>query len=392
MDLSLILFDDQRREKLLPFTFLRPVADIRIGILTIREKWEQHFKIASDTLTVDELQDKFPFNREKKEFLYVNGGILPDPKLIETVQNMPAESGLSFKETVIAVRTHKFIGSFNEFKQLSNFSEYGHQVLQVERPWDIFIKNGEALELDYQLLTKGRKSVPLSKTNTLLGDRIFIEEGAKVECAIINTTTGPVYIGKDAEIMEGSVIRGPFALCEGATTKLGCKVYGPTTIGPYSKIGGEVSNSVIFGYSNKAHDGFLGNSVIAEWCNLGADTNNSNLKNNYSPVKVWSYFENDYIDTGLLFCGLLMGDHSKTGINTMFNTGTVVGIFANIVGAGFPDKHIRSFSWGGAEGFESYHPEKAIEAATRMYGRRNLLLEEMDKRIIRKLSRELAVN
>jgi UDP-N-acetylglucosamine diphosphorylase/glucosamine-1-phosphate N-acetyltransferase len=214
-------------------------------------------------------------------------------------------------------------------------------------------------------------------------ENIFLEPGAKIECATLNASTGPIYIGKDAEIMEGALIRGPFALCEHATLKMGTKIYGPTTIGPHSKVGGEVNNSVIFGYSNKAHDGFLGNSVIGEWCNLGADTNNSNLKNNYIEVKLWDYASGRFIPTGLQFCGLIMGDHSKSGINTMFNTGTVVGVSANIFGSGFPRNYIPSFSWGGAQGYITYHIDKALEVASQVMKRRDIKLDEIEQDILK---------
>jgi UDP-N-acetylglucosamine diphosphorylase/glucosamine-1-phosphate N-acetyltransferase len=257
----------------------------------------------------------------------------------------------------------------------------------VNNVWDIFSKNGDAIKQDFELLTKNKTSLPLSKTNTVIGDikDIFLEEGAVVEAAILNTKSGPIYIGKDAEIMEGSVVRGPFALCEHSALKLSTKVYGPTTIGPHSKVGGEINNSVIFGYSNKAHDGFLGNSVIGEWCNLGADTNNSNLKNNYGNVKLYNYAQHKMVDTGLQFCGLTMGDHSKCGINTMFNTGTVVGVGANIFGGGFPPTHIASFSWGGAESMEEYKFEKMIETANRVYNRRSLIMSEEEKQILQSI-------
>ena len=255
----------------------------------------------------------------------------------------------------------------------------------LEQVYDIFQKNAEALAADYESLTTGRSSQPLSPSVTVVGSRdlIFLEAGAKAEACVLNTTAGPVYIGKEAEIMEGALVRGPFALCEHSTLKLGAKVYGASTVGPHSKVGGELSNSVIFGYSNKAHDGFLGNSVLGEWCNLGADTNNSNLKNNYGPVKLYNYAMGKSLNTGLQFCGLMMGDHSKAGINTMFNTGTVVGVGCNIYGGGFPATHIPNFSWGGAEGFEAYQLDKLAETATKMYERRGLAFSEMELQILR---------
>lgn len=250
--------------------------------------------------------------------------------------------------------------------------------------WELFQKNAEAIKSDFALLTKNRTSQPLSNTVTVIGDKnlVFLEEGAKAQACILNTSGGPIYLGKDAEIMEGSVVRGPLALCEHSALKLSTKIYGATTIGPHCKVGGEVNNSVIFGYTNKAHDGFLGNSVIGEWCNLGADTNNSNLKNNYSNVKIFNYNKNKQIDTGLQFCGLIMGDHSKSGINTMFNTGTVVGVGSNIYGGGFPNTVIPNFSWGGSGGFENYRLEKLFETAERVYERRGLKFGEVEKQIL----------
>jgi UDP-N-acetylglucosamine diphosphorylase/glucosamine-1-phosphate N-acetyltransferase len=261
---------------------------------------------------------------------------------------------------------------------------YPEHVLMMHQPWDIFTKNAEALLDDFELLTAGRTSETLSPSVTVIGDRslVFLEKGAKAEACILNTHSGPIYLGEDAEIMEGSVVRGPFALCEHSALKLCTKIYGATTIGPHSKVGGEVNNSVIFGFSNKAHDGFLGNSVIGEWCNLGADTNNSNLKNNYANVKLYHYPAKKALDTGLQFCGLIMGDHSKSGINTMFNTGTVVGVGCNIYGGGFPPTFIPSFSWGGSEGFTAYLPEKLFETASKMYERRGLIFGDAEKQML----------
>ena len=265
--------------------------------------------------------------------------------------------------------------------------QYKDELLHIEFPWDIFSKNDVVLKQDFEDLTQGKRSQQLSETNTVIGDPslIFLEEGAKAEAAIFNTNNGPIFLAKESEVMEASVIRGPFALCEGASLKLSTKIYGATTVGPHSKVGGEVNNSVIQGYSNKGHDGFLGNSVIGEWCNLGADTNNSNLKNNYSLVSVYNYKKKDYINSGLQFLGLIMGDHSKCGINTMFNTGTVVGVFANIFGGDFPPKYIPSFSWGGAQGFTSYQLDKAFEVALRVMERRGLDLDDKNKEILRQI-------
>ena len=272
--------------------------------------------------------------------------------------------------------------SFQVSLNLLSEVEYNHAISVVENIWNIFQDNHTQIENDFKLVTANRKSAALPGSNTLIGNGdLFIEEGAKVECSIINTGNGPVYIGKDAEVMEGSLIRGPFALCNNSTLKMGAKIYGATTIGPHCKVGGEVNNSVIFAYSNKAHDGFLGNSVIGEWCNLGADSNNSNLKNNYSNVKVWSFTKNNFVDTGLQFCGLFMGDHTKASINTMFNTGTVIGVCSNIFGDSFPPKYVPSFSWGGAHGFDTFDLEKAKEMALRVMSRREISFNKEDEAI-----------
>ncbi|MDX9854078.1 MAG: GlmU family protein [Tenuifilaceae bacterium] len=377
---TIILFDDKRREHLLPLTFTRPVADIRIGILTIKEKWEQVMETSCGYLTVDYLSKKFTTGSAGSNILLINGGVIPSSELANQIKNLELNSALTHKGAVIAART----GSIPALEAISpqlftSCIEIEEPLFQVERPWDIFSKNGIALEKDFELITKGRKSAPISKTNQVIRpERVFIEHGATVECAILNASTGPIYIAKDAEIMEGSIVRGPFSLGEHSALKMGAKIYGPTTIGPHSKVGGEVNNSVIFGFSNKAHDGFLGNSVLGEWCNLGADTNNSNLKNNYAPVKLWDYSTERFANTGLQFCGLIMGDHSKCGINTMFNTGSVVGVSANIFGSGFPRNFIPSFSWGGAHGFEVYTMPKVLQTVKIVLSRRGLELEQVD--------------
>ncbi|HEY1038005.1 MAG TPA: GlmU family protein [Bacteroidia bacterium] len=395
--MNYILFDDHSRIDLLPFTFTRPVADIRIGILTIREKWENHLKAKTSYQTSDYLAKKYVrIFHEKKNNIWINGKVCPNPTLLKEIKALGDHQVLMYNKTVVAANT----GTeriFNPEKSNSRFTfkESSSQPIVVKYIWDIFSKNAEAIKEDFDLLTKGRKSQPLSKSNKVIGKgKVFLEKGASVEGAIFNTTNGNIYIGKDAVVMEGSLIRGPFALCEHAEVKMGAKIYGATTFGPYCKVGGEVNNSVIFGYSNKAHDGFLGNSVIGEWCNLGADTNNSNLKNNYGNVKLWNYGLQELVDTGLQFCGLFMGDHSKCGINTMFNTGTVVGVNVNIYGADFPIHFIRSFSWGGAEEFVDYRLDKALQVAEKVMSRRNIPLTELDKNIlghIYKLSKETRV-
>ncbi len=385
MNSLFVLFDDHRRNHLLPLTFTRPVAEIRVGILTIREKWERMLGARCSHLTTEYLSKKFPTTSQSGAYTLINGGVLPGSKLAETILNLPLESALVSKGTVIACKLNSkpLAGYSPAPSHFTKHVEYTNQFTEIIHPWHIFSLNGQAIEADFELITKNRKSEPISSTNSVMNpSKIFIEEGATVECTVLNASTGPIYIGNHAEVMEGSLVRGPFALCEQSVLKLGAKIYGPTTIGPFCKVGGEVNNSVIFGFSNKAHDGFLGNSVIGEWCNLGADTNCSNLKNNYAQVKLWDYVKKGFIDTGLQFCGLIMGDHSKCGINTMFNTGTVIGVSANIFGDGFPRNFIPSFSWGGAQGFTDYKIDKALETATKVMERRGIDLSNIDSEIL----------
>lgn len=378
--MNYILFDGASRNNLLPFTFTRPVADIRIGILTIREKWEIFLNSTTTTITEDYLSNKYPMV-EMEENIMINGSYLPNLELVEMIKDLKENQAIFKGEDVIAFFTkdNQEEVDFETYDAL----EYNEDCIKIEHTWDIFSKNGEAIQDDFNLLTEGRKSKPIPSTNNVIDpENIFIEEGAKLEFVTLNASTGPIYIGKDTEIMEGSIIRGPFALCEGGVVKLGAKIYGPTTVGPYSKVGGEVNNSVIFAYSNKGHDGFLGNSVLGEWCNLGADTNTSNLKNNYEEVRLWDYETESFAKTGLQFCGLMMGDHSKCGINTMFNTGTVVGVSANIFGSGFPRNFVPSFSWGGSNGFTTYLTKKAFEVAEKVMDRRHIEFTEQDKAIL----------
>lgn len=377
-----ILFDDSRRNNLLPLTFTRPVAEIRVGILTITQKWERWLNATASFLTHDYLSAKYPTHSGEIN-CFINGGICPDSSLVRAILDLKMNQALVQGSTLIAGLLGKCAAGAPQLSDFEGTLEFDGELLQVQHLWDIFSINGKAIEQDFDLVTKGRKSRPIPDSNrAVCPERIFIEEGARVELSILNATDGPIYIGKDAEVMEGSIIRGAFALCEHSATKMGAKVYGPTTVGPHSKIGGEVNNSVIFGYSNKAHDGFLGNSVIGEWCNIGADTNNSNLKNNYAEVKLWNYDRQHFEKTGLQFCGLIMADHSKCGINTMFNTGTVVGVSSNIFGSGFPRNFIPSFSWGGAAGFEVYSIRMAFNTASVMMARRGLELTQTDQDIL----------
>jgi len=383
--MNYILFDDNSWNSLRPLTFTRPVSEIRIGILTITEKWNRILEQPCSYFTQPYLQEKYKCNLAE-ENIFINGSIIPNESLASKIKSLPANGALFSGQILIAVNLgKKEAQAFSHSESLfqNNKIEYDEAITNIQFPWNIFTLNGKQIEADYELIVKDRKSAPISKTNQIAGaENIFLEEGAKVEFSILNASEGYIYIGKDAEIMEGSIVRGSLALCEHSALKMGAKIYGPTTVGPHSKVGGEVNNSVIFGYSNKGHDGFLGNSVLGEWCNLGADTNNSNLKNNYAEVKVWSYDKKSFTKTGLQFCGLIMGDHSKCGINTMFNTGTVVGVSANIFGSGFPRNFVPCFSWGGAAGFSVYTLPKVFETAKLVMERRGIPLDDVEKNII----------
>jgi UDP-N-acetylglucosamine diphosphorylase/glucosamine-1-phosphate N-acetyltransferase len=383
--MNYILFDDNTWNELRPLTFTRPVCEMRVGILTIKEKWEKYLNARCSYLTKDYLQEKFTLTVTGDNTL-INGSVIPTAELLSEIDTLQQGEVLKKGDIVCAVKLNRKQVEEFDFENTGNLKvvESVSELKRVAHLWDIFRMNGEAIEHDFKIITKGRKSQLLSKTNTVIGNNeVFVERGAVVECATINTKNGPVYIGKNTEIMERSAIRGPFALCEGSTVKMGAKIYGPTTVGPYSKVGGELNNVVLFAYSNKGHDGFLGNAVVGEWCNFGADTNNSNLKNNYSEVKMWNYTQNRFVKTGLQFCGLVMGDHSKCGINTMFNTGTLVGVGANIFGSGFPRNFIPSFAWGGSHGFSDTVIEKSFEVARLVMERRNIELTEIDEKILR---------
>ena len=378
--MNYILFDGAVRDQLLPFTFTRPVADLRIGILTIREKWEKHLGFTTTTVTEDYLSQRWPMVELEANVL-INASFIPSEGLVDLITNLKENQAIFYKDEPIAF--------YSVEDQEVDFDAYDiieypdDDVLRVEYCWDLFSKNHKAIARDFELLTKDRKSLPIPDGVVAMNpENIFIEEGAKLLHCSLNAADGPIYIGRDAEIMEGSVIRGPFALCDHATVKMAAKIYGGTTVGPYCKIGGEVNNSILFGYSNKGHDGFLGNSVLGEWCNIGADTNTSNLKNNYTEVRLWDYNSERFANTGLQFCGLMMGDHSKCGINTMFNTGTVVGVSANIFGSGFPRNFIPSFSWGGHGGVTTYKTDKAFETAKAMMERRGIDFSEEDSEIL----------
>ena len=378
--MNYILFDGPNRDNLLPFTYTRPVADIRVGIMTIREKWESYIDYTTTTITEDYLSEKFPMV-EMEVNTMINASYLPNNEAVALIKTLEINQAIFKDDDVVAFCVEEG-AEHNDFSSFYAI-EFESDIIKIEHTWDIFSKNAEAISDDFNFITKNRKSQPIPlNVNTINPEHIFIEKGAKVNFATLNASSGPIYIGRDAEIMEGSLVRGPFALGHNSVLKLGAKIYGPTTIGPHSKVGGEVNNSVVFGYSNKGHDGFLGNSVLGEWCNLGADTNNSNLKNNYAEVRLWDYNSEGFAKTGLQFCGLMMGDHSKCGINTMFNTGTVIGVSSNIFGSGFPRNFVPSFSWGGSKGFVTYKTTKAFEVSEVVMKRRNIGFTEQDKSIL----------
>lgn len=381
--MQLILFDDHSWENLLPLTFTRPVADLRVGILTIAGKWEKRLGTTASYMTQEHLSGKYPPGSGSQQLL-INGSLLPGQEISNALQGLKNGEALKKGDTLLGLHTDGLSkGIFDVQNWLNLAREFPGEVSLIDYPWKIFQLNGQEIEADFKLLTEGRKSEKLSDTvNAIAPENIFVEPGFKGEHITLNASTGPFYLGPDSEIMEGSVIRGPFALCEGSTIKLSAKIYGPTTIGPHCKAGGEINNSVIHSNSNKGHDGFLGNAVLGEWCNIGADTNNSNLKNNYTDVKVWNYSKQRFMKSGLQFCGLIMGDHSKCGINTMFNTGTVVGVAANIFGAGFPRNFIPSFSWGGAGGISTNQMNKVVETASLVMERRGQHLDDADREIL----------
>ena len=369
------LVDGKHRDHLLPLTYTRPVAQLRCGILTIAEKYQKRgFDVGYET--EDYLQEKFP---SVQHDILVSGSVCPTDSFIDAITSLTEGQALIQDDLLLAFKgvnwadTPTEIFPFNDVLNL------------IIRPWDIWTKNAAEMNIDFDVLTKDRFSAPIDSSNTVFGDRIFLEEGARVKASILNATSGPIYLAQNAEVMEGSIVRGGLALGAHSALKLGTKVYGATTLGPHCKVGGEINNSVILGYSNKGHDGFLGNSAIGEWCNLGADTNNSNLKNNYDEVKAWSYVDGRFSKTGQQFCGLIMGDHSKSGINTMFNTGTVVGVSANVYGAGFPRNFIPSFTWGGPQGTTEYMIKKALDTANRMMQRRGLQVDDVERTILEKV-------
>ena len=378
--MNYILFDGAVRNQLLPFTFTRPVADIRVGILTIREKWEKFLGSTTTTVTEEYLSDKFPMV-ELEQNVLINASFCPSENLVLLIKSLQENQAIFYNDEPLAFYANE--DQEIDFDAFTVTQYTDDDVLRIENTWDIFEKNHQAIKRDYDVLTQGRTSEAIPQTTIAFNpEHIFIEKGAKVMCASLNATDGPIYIGEDTVLMEGASIQGPFALCEHSSIKMGAKIYGGTTIGPHCKVGGEVANSVMMGFSNKGHDGYMGNSVLGHWCNLGADTNTSNLKNNYAQVRLWDYDTEKFAKTGNQFCGLMMGDHSKCGINTMFNTGTVVGVSANIFGAGYPRNFIPSFTWGGSSGMETYNTTKAFEVAAVVMARRGLEFDTQEEAIL----------
>lgn len=385
--MQLVFSDAQYWEDFLPLTFTRPVAEMRMGILTFSERWKKLLEIDEVFyITENYLQDKFR-KPEPQQSLFIVPNFFPSDEVLKQIKELQPGEALVYENEVLVANINMDNFSLNQINKMTDIHE---KLFFIEKPTDIFSYNDKAIDFDFRLLTEGRISQELSSTNGFIGEKenLFIEEGATIEFSTLNCKTGKIYIGKNAEIMEGSNIRGSLALCEESKINLGTKLYGGTTIGPHSKVGGEVNNIVIFGYSNKGHDGFVGNSVIGEWCNLGADTNSSNLKNNYASVKLWNYRKKRFLDTGLQFCGLIMGDHSKTAINTQLNTGTVVGVAANIFKSGFPPNLVDSFSWGGMKGDEKFKLEKSYEVAEKAMERRKIAITETDKDILKYIYNE----
>ena len=371
--MNIILFDTNR-SNYYPLSFSRPISFFRVGILTIKEKWEQYFSSVS-VKTDEYLSYKFPIIL-KDDNIWINAKTIPSTDLYTEINNLRVGESLEKDGELIAFRN----GNFEKSKL--NKIDSNVKIKTIENLTDIFKFNSEKINLDFKFLTQGKQSNDIDDSNRLLGNEIYIEKGAKISCSILNAQDGPIYIGKDTEVMEGSIIKGPFAMLNNSQVKLGSRIYGGTTVGPFSKVAGEINNSILFGFSSKAHEGYLGNSIIGEWCNLGAGTNVSNLKNNYEKVKIWNYQTNKFKSTELQFCGLIMGDHSKSSINTMFNTGTVVGVGANIYGSGFPRNFIPSFSWGGALGFSIYKLNSFFSTAEKVFKRRDKTFDDIEKQIL----------
>jgi len=368
--MAIILFDDKAHQTLLPLTFTRPVADLRIGILTIAEKWGKYLDLDFSYHTQNYLSGKFPIKIEERN-LFINGAVCPDEQLVAAIAKLQGGEGLYHNGMLLAVKLSA--GDAKTFDPAADFGNitYNGTPVMLKYPEDIFRQNDTELRKDFKLITKGRRSASLNSSNVIIGEDFFAEEGAIADCSTFSTLNGPIYLAANSEVWEGTHIRGGFALHSNSQVKMGTKIYGATTVGPYCRVGGEINNAVIWGYSNKGHEGYLGNAVMGEWCNIGADTNNSNLKNNYAEVKLWDYTTERFRKTGMQFCGLIMADHAKCAINTMFNTGTIVGVGANVFGAGFPRNFVPDFSWGGPQGLETYTLKRMFETTEKVFERRD---------------------
>lgn len=383
--MHIVFFDKAEwRIGLYPLALTRPVADLRVGILTIAEKWAKRLDASFSFLTEDYLQEKYPLGHPSGDILLLRGNCCPDSRLVDAVLALRTGEALWCADEVVAIRTVAETLQNGELPPLARYSpiHYPHPATLVHHPEDLFLQNGKQIELDFDLLTTGRQSAILSESNRFIGDRFFAEEGAQAECATFNSTRGPIYLGKDSEVWEGSLIRGAFALGENAQVKMGTRIYSNVSVGPHSRVGGELNTCVIWGRSNKGHDGYLGSSVLGEGCNWGADTNNSNLKNNYKSVRLYDYSLGGYRDTGLQFCGMVMGDHVRCAINTAFNTGTVVGVGASVYTMGMPPTFVPDFSWGNGEGFTAYRLDNFVETMEAVYERRNLRFDDVEKRLL----------
>jgi len=393
---NIILFDNDIREKLLPLTFTRPMCELRVGILRIREKWEKHLKGSASFITHDYLAGKYGIDYDDDNF-FINGSVMPSPELVTLVKQMEYNEAYLQNDELIAARLDaaqlERLMKDDDFEALRGIELYGTPFLKINQLTDLFRLNGEAISADIDLLKKEQDFVEVPPSNFAKAkENIFMAKGAEVEGAFLNATEGPIYIGPQAKIMEGSMLRGPVAIGEHATVRMGTKIYGGTTVGPWCKAGGEIVQSVLLEYANKAHDGFLGHSYLGAWTNLGADTNTSNLKNDYSEVRLWSYSEQRFLSTGEPFCGLIMGDHSKTAINTSLNTGTVVGVSCNLFGEGFPRNFVPSFAWGGAHGFRTYAVDKAFETMNRVMNRRDQVLDSEERLIMLRIFEDTEQN
>jgi UDP-N-acetylglucosamine diphosphorylase / glucose-1-phosphate thymidylyltransferase / UDP-N-acetylgalactosamine diphosphorylase / glucosamine-1-phosphate N-acetyltransferase / galactosamine-1-phosphate N-acetyltransferase len=380
--MNIILFEDIKyRNQLKPLTLTRPIGNLRLGILTINEKWEKLLQTRVSYLTESYLQKKFVYRAEKQN-RYINSSFLPTPALKKLIQSLNFGEVIKCKNEVVAYCSDKY-GDYNEDK-IIQLKPKDAKVLR-SLP-DLFLLNANEISSDFKLITENRKSIKIADphTRTYAEKNIFIEKGADIKASILNAEKGPIYIGENAIVQEGSVIIGPAAIGQNSMVAFGARIRPNTTLGQGSRVGGEVGNSIFYGNSNKAHDGFLGNSYIGEWCNLGANTNNSNLKNDYKEVSLYNYHEKTLVNSGEIFCGTFIGDFTKAGISTMFNTGTVVGVCSNVFGSGFQAKFIPSFSWGGnAEGYASYRFDKAKEVINATLARRDMQLSTEDIKILK---------